>query len=114
MSSLCAIYGNEFPVCRAKVGAVGAKDLLELTPCDLFPYIRGRTLWLVGDSMMQVGPLQRGFPFLFRLQRILIGIFMTSRGQIQRWLTGHLGVGFNIGAVFLCAGVHAGLAVLRV
>ncbi|BDA49809.1 hypothetical protein COCOBI_14-4290 [Coccomyxa sp. Obi] len=38
---------------RAKVGAVGAKDLLELTPCDLFPYIRGRTLWLVGDSMMQ-------------------------------------------------------------
>jgi hypothetical protein len=37
------------------VGAVGAKELLELMPCDMFPYIRGRTLWLVGDSMMQVG-----------------------------------------------------------
>ncbi|EIE18670.1 hypothetical protein COCSUDRAFT_45154 [Coccomyxa subellipsoidea C-169] len=38
---------------RAKVGAPGSRELLELTPCDLFPYIRGRTLWLVGDSMMQ-------------------------------------------------------------
>ncbi len=65
VSSLCAIYGDEFPVCRAKVGAVGAKDLLELTPCDLFPYIRGRTLWLVGDSMMQVVPSDR-IPFMLK------------------------------------------------
>ncbi len=25
-----------------------------MTPCDLFPLLRGRTLWLMGDSMMQV------------------------------------------------------------
>ena len=41
---------------RASEGADGARELLALTPCDLWPYMRGRTLWLVGDSMMQVGP----------------------------------------------------------
>ena len=30
------------------------RELMELTPCDVFPYLRGRTIWLVGDSMMQV------------------------------------------------------------
>ena len=30
------------------------RELMELTPCDIFPYLRGRTIWLVGDSMMQV------------------------------------------------------------
>ena len=30
------------------------RKLMELTPCDIFPYLRGRTIWLVGDSMMQV------------------------------------------------------------
>jgi len=25
-----------------------------MTPCDLFSLVRGRTLWLLGDSMMQV------------------------------------------------------------
>ena len=39
---------------RAAKGAPGARELLELTPCDLWPFLRGRTLWLVGDSMMQV------------------------------------------------------------
>ena len=29
------------------------QKLLTLTPCDLWPWLRGRTLWLVGDSMMQ-------------------------------------------------------------
>ncbi len=28
--------------------------MMEMTPCDIFAYIRGRTVWLVGDSMMQV------------------------------------------------------------
>ena len=32
----------------------GAQELLGLTPCDMWPYFRGRTTWLVGDSMMQV------------------------------------------------------------
>ncbi|CAK0758806.1 hypothetical protein CVIRNUC_002648 [Coccomyxa viridis] len=28
----------------------GIADLLDFTPCDLWPLIRGRTLWIVGDS----------------------------------------------------------------
>lgn len=36
---------------------MGARELLELTPCDLYSFIRGRTLWLVGDSIQQVLPL---------------------------------------------------------
>ena len=39
---------------RAERGAAGMRELMELTPCDIFPYLRGRTIWLVGDSMMQV------------------------------------------------------------
>ena len=35
-------------------GSFYAKGLLELTPCDLWPYIRGKTIWLIGDSIMQV------------------------------------------------------------
>ena len=28
-----------------------------MTPCDLFPLLKGRTVWLLGDSIMQVsGP----------------------------------------------------------
>ena len=30
----------------------GHELALTLTPCDLWPYLAGRTLWLVGDSMM--------------------------------------------------------------
>ena len=41
-------------LCRAERGAAGMRELMELTPCDVFPYLRGRTIWLVGDSMMQV------------------------------------------------------------
>ena len=40
---------------RAEQGAPNGKELLEMTPCDLFTYLRGRTLWLVGDSMTQAG-----------------------------------------------------------
>ena len=36
---------------------MGARELLELTPCDLYPFIRGRTLWLIGDSIQQVQPV---------------------------------------------------------
>ena len=38
---------------RASAGAPGMQEMLTLTPCDLWPWLRGRTLWLVGDSMMQ-------------------------------------------------------------
>ena len=38
---------------RAKAHAPGMEEMLTLTPCDLWPWLRGRTLWLVGDSMMQ-------------------------------------------------------------
>eukprot|EP00884_Botryococcus_braunii_P006385 jgi/Botrbrau1/15748/Bobra.4_1s0116.1 len=29
---------------------LGLYDLLQLTPCDLWPYLRYRTLWVIGDS----------------------------------------------------------------
>lgn len=38
---------------RATAGSPGMQEMLTLTPCDLWPWLRGRTLWLVGDSMMQ-------------------------------------------------------------
>ncbi|KAI8471073.1 MAG: hypothetical protein J3K34DRAFT_244030 [Monoraphidium minutum] len=49
---------NEFGVCDDAQRAVGlgvARKIkggapLRLSPCDLFPYLRGRTLWLMGDS----------------------------------------------------------------
>ena len=37
----------------AEQGRPGFKEMLTLTPCDIFPMLRGRTLWLMGDSMMQ-------------------------------------------------------------
>ena len=40
-------------------GSYYAKGLLELTPCDLWPYIRGKTVWLIGDSIMQVSRLPK-------------------------------------------------------
>lgn len=34
-----------------KVGrSLGGGEALRMTPCDLLPYLRGRTLWLLGDS----------------------------------------------------------------
>jgi hypothetical protein len=39
---------------RAANGSALATNLLQLTPCDLWPFIRGRTLWLLGDSLTQV------------------------------------------------------------
>ena len=38
----------------AEAGRPGFREMLTLTPCDIFPLLRGRTLWLMGDSMMQV------------------------------------------------------------
>ncbi len=44
----------------AERGRPGFKEMLTLTPCDLFSLVRGRTMWLMGDSMMQVrGPVTR-------------------------------------------------------
>lgn len=40
----------------AERGRPGFREMLTMTPCDLFSLVRGRTLWLMGDSMMQVGP----------------------------------------------------------
>ena len=47
-------YRNKL-VCRAENGSASARELLQMTPCDVFPYLRGRTTWLVGDSMQQAG-----------------------------------------------------------
>ena len=38
----------------AERGRPGFREMLTMTPCDIFPLLRGRTLWLMGDSMMQV------------------------------------------------------------
>ncbi|WIA19826.1 hypothetical protein OEZ85_005734 [Tetradesmus obliquus] len=34
----------------ALVGTLGGGEALQLSPCDLVRYLRGRTLWLIGDS----------------------------------------------------------------
>ena len=39
---------------RAEQDSPGMKEMLGLTPCDLFPFIRDRTLWLIGDSLTLV------------------------------------------------------------
>lgn len=31
-----------------------ARDLLLVRPCEVFPYLEGRTLWIIGDSMSKV------------------------------------------------------------
>ena len=36
-------------------GAKWAEEALLLRPCDLWPYLKGRTVWVAGDSMSQVG-----------------------------------------------------------
>ena len=30
------------------------KEMLTMSPCDLFELIEGRTLWFIGDSLTQV------------------------------------------------------------
>ena len=81
-SCMCDVF-------RASEGADGARDLLALTPCDLFPYMRGRTLWLVGDSMMQVGPSARFCEWLGLCSRC-VTIFMQAElsGSAPSWLSG--------------------------
>ena len=50
---------KEHLIRRAEAGAPDYKETLLMTPCDWWPFLRGRTLWLVGDSITQVGSLQR-------------------------------------------------------
>ncbi|KAK9821033.1 hypothetical protein WJX74_003942 [Apatococcus lobatus] len=59
---------------RAELGAPDGKELLELTPCDLFAYLRGRTLWLVGDSMTQAA------------MRAMMAFFIEFWDLGERWL----------------------------
>jgi len=56
----------------AMQGAEWARKILDLKPCDLWPQIRGRTVWVVGDSISQVASL-------FHLQPIFIS---SSQQQI--------------------------------
>lgn len=41
---------------RAANGSHWAANMLQMTPCDVWPFIRGRTVWLMGDSITQVLP----------------------------------------------------------
>lgn len=38
---------------RAAAGDAWAGNMLRMTPCDLWPFLKGRTLWLLGDSITQ-------------------------------------------------------------
>ena len=38
----------------AGAGHSWAHDILLLRPCEIFPYLEGRTLWIIGDSMSKV------------------------------------------------------------
>ena len=38
----------------ARNGAQWAEDILTLKPCDLWPQVRGKTVWIAGDSVSQV------------------------------------------------------------
>jgi hypothetical protein len=40
-------------VSQAEVGAPGYEAMLTMTPCDIWPYLRGRTVWIAGDSISQ-------------------------------------------------------------
>lgn len=52
----------DFWLGRADRGAPGVRDMLTSTPCDLWPFIQGRTVWVVGDSLAQVSPcVKRSF-----------------------------------------------------
>ena len=46
---------KEHLIRRAEAGAPDYKETLLMTPCDWWPFLRGRTLWLVGDSITQEG-----------------------------------------------------------
>ncbi len=66
----------------AERGRPGFKEMLTMTPCDLFSLVRGRTLWLMGDSMMQVpGPTPLELPctaFLLLTHCDASGIFVFA------------------------------------
>ena len=43
----------EHLISRAELGAPGYEAMLTMTPCDWWPLLANRTLWLVGDSLSQ-------------------------------------------------------------
>ncbi len=57
-------------------------DMLTMTPCDLFPYLRGRTLWLLGDATMQVRSSHRMMSYCWMCQQEII----LHAGQLVKCL----------------------------
>lgn len=67
ISVRCRFDGRFSPACKladrqkvtswlamhAKNGSRWASDILTLKPCDLWPHVRGRTTWIIGDSLSQ-------------------------------------------------------------
>jgi hypothetical protein len=53
----------------AKQGAGWARDILDLKPCDLWPQLRGRTTWVIGDSISQVSIPQNSFQLQSKLNK---------------------------------------------
>ena len=62
---------------------VAARQMLVFTPCDLFPWIKGRTLWLVGDSIQQAGSYgSEALPG----RLLLLAVLGRCRSRITLWL----------------------------
>ena len=77
-AGLCRIV-KHVALRRAERGGAGMRELMELTPCDVFPYLRGRTIWLVGDSMMQVQSILSGSLLLRQaLHQTSIHVYMAT------------------------------------
>ena len=82
----------------AERGRPGFREMLTMTPCDLFSLVRGRTLWLMGDSMMQVGPAGslQGCP----LKPVAVLCKSVCLGQGQAAFEG--GQPFSCGCTVVC------------
>ena len=71
---------------RVAAGDAWAANMLRMTPCDLWPFLRGRTLWLLGDSITQVRyavPL----PWVVRFGPTNMRLHVVARARLR---TDHL------------------------
>lgn len=71
---------------RAHSGSAWAANMLQLTPCDLWPFIQGRTVWLMGDSITQVGGPTQGHSLERTSLRLYI--LMPCKVKCTVWLIG--------------------------
>ena len=70
----------------ASGGHTWARDILLARPCQIFPYLEGRTLWIIGDSMSKVLPFAlTGNPQSKRCEQACPQkAFCAARGALKR------------------------------